>query len=137
MIESLELGGCLAQAPHTLSGGEQRRASVALTWLLEPDCVVADEPLRGIDPKDQERIMRAYRAMGQEGCAIVITGHQAEYLLQVVDEVVWMTAGTTHHLGDPAVAREHWQFRREFLGVTDQGSRQPPDQSTISPVRNP
>lgn len=117
VIETLELGGCLHQAPSTLSGGEQRRASVAVTWLLEPDCLLADEPLRGIDPKDQERIMRAYHAMAQEGCAIVVTGHQAEYLLHEADEVVWMTAGTTHHLGLPAAAREHWQFRREFLGL--------------------
>lgn len=116
VVETLQLGGCLEQPLHTLSGGEQRRASVAVSWLLEPDCLLADEPLRGIDPKDQERIMRAYRAMAAEGCAIVVTGHQAEYLLHEADEVVWMTAGTTHHLGKPTAAREHWQFRREFLG---------------------
>jgi ABC-type multidrug transport system ATPase subunit len=117
VVDTLELGGCLQQATHTLSGGEQRRASVAITWLLEPDCLLADEPLRGIDPKDQERIMRAYHAMAREGCAIVVTGHQAEYLLHEADEVLWMTAGTTHHLGRPGAAREHWQFRREFLGT--------------------
>lgn len=117
VVEALGLGGCLEQPPHTLSGGEQRRASVALTWLLRPVCLLADEPLRGIDPKDQERIMRAYKVMGEEGCAIAVTGHQADYLLREVDEVVWMTAGTTHHLGEPAAAREHWQFRREFLGI--------------------
>jgi ABC-type multidrug transport system ATPase subunit len=117
VVEILELGDCLEQPPHTLSGGEQRRASVAVTWLLKPDCLLADEPLRGIDPKDQERIMRAYRTMASEGCAIVVTGHQAEYLLHEADEVVWVTAGTTHQLGKPAAARENWQFRREFLGI--------------------
>ena len=117
VVETLELGDCLEQPLHTLSGGEQRRASVAVTWLLKPDCLLADEPLRGVDPKDQERIMRAYRTMAEEGCAIVVTGHQAEYLLHEADEVVWVTAGTTHHLGNPTAAREHWQFRREFLGI--------------------
>jgi len=117
VIDLLELGGCLAQSPLTLSGGEQRRASVAMTFLLEPVCLLADEPLRGIDPRDQERIMAVYRGMARTGCAIVVTGHQAEYLLDEADTVVWTTAGTTHQMGPPEAAREHWQFRREFLGT--------------------
>lgn len=117
IVDELELGACLDRPPATLSGGEQRRASVAVTLLLQPKCVLADEPLRGIDPKDQEVILRAYRRMARAGCAVVVTGHQAEYLIGEADEVVWVTAGTTHHLGTPAAARENWQFRREFLGV--------------------
>jgi ABC-type multidrug transport system ATPase subunit len=117
VIEALELDACLGQHPDTLSGGERRRASVAVTWLLEPVCLLADEPLRGIDPKDQERIMRTYLTMARDGCAIVITGHQADYLLHEADSIVWVTAGTTHHIGTPATARDHWQFRREFLGI--------------------
>ena len=117
VVEALALGHCLDQAPLTLSWGEQRRASVALTWLLKPRCLLADEPLRGIDPRDQERIMLAYHAMAQAGCGIVVTGHQAECLLHAADAVVWVTAGTSHHLGEPQTARQHWQFCREFLGL--------------------
>jgi branched-chain amino acid transport system ATP-binding protein len=120
VIDLLELGGCLQQSPRTLSGGEQRRAGVAMTCLLEPVCLLADEPLRGIDPRDQERIMAVYRGMAQTGCAIVVTGHQADYLLDDADAVVWTTAGTTHPMGPPEAAREHWQFRREFLGTVRQ-----------------
>ena len=61
--------------------------------------------------------MTVFRRMAEEGSALVITGHQANMLLEVVDEVVWATNGTTHHLGAPSTAREHWQFGREFLGT--------------------
>lgn len=117
VVDMLELGHCVNQLPVSLSGGEQRRASVAVTWLLAPQCLLADEPLRGIDPKDQERIMEVYRSMARSGCGIVVTGHQADYLMHEADVVVWVTAGTTHNLGSAHAARQHWQFRREFLGI--------------------
>src|SRR5690606_28656428 len=116
VVQMLELEHCLDRHPVSLSGGEKRRASVAMSWLLEPRCILADEPLRGIDPKDQERILLAYRQLASRGCAVVVTGHEANALLHVLDNVVWMTAGTTHNLGSPTAATQHWQFSREFLG---------------------
>lgn len=118
VVDTLELGRVLAQAPRSLSGGEQRRASIAVAWLMKPKCLLADEPLRGIDPLDQERLIAVFRRMAEAGAALVITGHQADMLLDAVDEVVWTTDGTTHQLGSPPAARENWQFRREFLGVS-------------------
>jgi ABC-type multidrug transport system ATPase subunit len=122
VIDTLELSRVLAQAPRTLSGGEQRRASLATSWLLQPRCLLADEPLRGIDPIDQERLMAVFQRMAVAGTALVITGHQADMLLDAVDEVVWTTDGTTHHLGSPPAARANWQFSREFLGTRAEGS---------------
>jgi hypothetical protein len=37
-------------------------------------------------------------------------------MLQLADEVIWQTAGTTHHLGPPGAAEINHQFRREYLG---------------------
>ena len=50
------------------------------------------------------------------GAAIVLTGHEVPDLLALADDVVWLTAGTTHGLGSPAAAITHDQFRREYLG---------------------
>jgi ABC-type multidrug transport system ATPase subunit len=117
VVDTLELGPVLGQAPQSLSSGEQRRASLAVAWLLQPKCLLADEPLRGIDPLDQERLAGVFRRMAAGGSALVITGQQANLLLDVVDEVVWATAGTTHHLGSASAARAHAQFGRDFLGT--------------------
>jgi len=99
-----------------LSGGEQRRCEWALALLSRPTCVVADEPLAGVTPKDQLLVARVVRELAAGGCAVVVTGHEVTELLELVDEVVWMTAGTTHGLGSSAQARAHDQFRREYLG---------------------
>ncbi len=99
-----------------MSGGEERKAEFALAWTRRPSCLLADEPLAGIAPADQERVSGVMRSMAREGCAIVLTGHDVRPILDLADQVVWMVAGTTHGLGTPEEARNHDQFRREYLG---------------------
>ena len=89
---------------------------LAAAWIRAPLCLLADEPFAGIDPADAEVVAEAFRGMARQGCAIVITGHEVRQLLDSADDIVWMTSGTTHHMGTPEKAVQHEQFRREYLG---------------------
>lgn len=99
-----------------MSGGEERKAELALAWTRKPSCLLADEPLAGLAPIDQEAVSRVIRMMTDEGCATVVTGHDVRPLLELADRVIWMASGTTHGLGTPEEARNHDQFRKEYLG---------------------
>lgn len=112
----LEVAPLLDRPVRELSGGEMRRAEVAAAVARNPVCLLADEPFAGIAPSDIERIAPVLRRLAERGCALVVTGHEVPELLTLADEVVWMTAGTTHGLGTPARAAAHDQFRREYLG---------------------
>lgn len=114
--DRLALTPLLDQTRHTLSGGERGRSSLAVAMIRGPRCLLMDEPYTGIDPKDRSLVAVGLRALRADGAAIVITGHDVEDLLDLADEVIWVTAGTTHWLGTPERAREHAQFRREYLG---------------------
>jgi ABC-type multidrug transport system ATPase subunit len=118
IVERLEIGRRLDQLPTELSGGERRRAEIALAWIRAPRCLLADEPFAGIDPADRELIAQVFRDLAGEGCALVVSGHDVPQLLAIADDVVWMTAGTTHGLGAPAAAVANDQFRREYLGAS-------------------
>ena len=115
-LATLRLEERLDQRPAELSGGERRRAELALAMMRRPRCLLADEPFAGINPSDGEVLAAALREMAREGCAIVVTGHEVPQLLALADSVVWMVAGTTHGLGSAAEAVSHSQFRREYLG---------------------
>ncbi|NIQ57198.1 MAG: ATP-binding cassette domain-containing protein [Gammaproteobacteria bacterium] len=115
-LARLRLEERLDQRPAELSGGERRRAELALAMMRRPRCLLADEPFAGINPSDGEALAAALREMARGGCAIVVTGHEVPQLLALADSVVWMVAGTTHGLGTPAEAESHSQFRREYLG---------------------
>ncbi len=104
--------------PDVLSGGEKRRAEVAAIFVRRPTVLLADEPLRGIAPIEQERILQAFRALAAEGCAVVVTGHDVSALLDAADRVTWCTSGTTYELGAPHLAKQHEAFRRDYLGAT-------------------
>jgi ABC-type multidrug transport system ATPase subunit len=102
--------------PSTLSGGELRRAELALALVRRPACLLADEPYRGIAPKDHDLLRDIFRAMAADGCAVVVTGHEIEALLDLADHITWCTSGTTYELGSPAAARVHDAFQREYAG---------------------
>jgi ABC-type multidrug transport system ATPase subunit len=110
------IGPLLDRKPRALSGGEQRRAELALALFREPACLIADEPFLGIEPKDIETAAAAVRALAARGSGVLATGHQVEALLELADDIVWMTAGTTHPLGAPGEARKSHSFTRDYLG---------------------
>ncbi|MGH7470621.1 MAG: hypothetical protein ACRENP_21960, partial [Longimicrobiales bacterium] len=116
VARALGLSELLPYFGNQLSPGERRRADLALAVLRAPVCLLADEPFQGIAPLDIDLISAQLRVLRERGCAIVITGHEIGPLFDSADEVVWMTAGTTHVLGSVASARAHHQFAREYLG---------------------
>jgi ABC-type lipopolysaccharide export system ATPase subunit len=114
--DELGIARCVDRRPHALSGGELRRAEVALAFARAPTCFLADEPYRGLAPMDAEHLANAFRRLAAAGCAVVVTGHEVDTLFAGADRVLWCTAGTTHELGTPDQALAHFQFRREYLG---------------------
>ena len=104
-LSTMEVEPLLDQTEVQMSGGEKRRADL-----------IADEPLAGIAPADRAMVSAAIRGMASEGCAVLLTGHDVDDLMALADDVVWMVGGTTHWLGSPASARDHFQFRQEYLG---------------------
>lgn len=120
-VDVARIEDLLPRYGHTLSGGELRRTELALVLARRPCCLVADEPLLGIAPKDAQLFVTAFRQMASDGCALLIAGHEVEVLFPLADQVIWMTGGTTHHLGTREEALKHHQFVQEYVGVTQAG----------------
>lgn len=116
VVEMLRLQDRLAQSPRSLSGGERRRGEIAAALAATPRVLLADEPLRGIDPRDAETIMLALRTYARAGHAVVLTGHELPLLLPYADRIVWCHAGTTREYETADAAMANFDFRRDFLG---------------------
>jgi lipopolysaccharide export system ATP-binding protein len=117
--EAADLMGITAhlnKRPYELSGGERRRAELAAVFVRRPLCLLADEPYRGVAPKDTEDLTKAFASLAADGVAVVITGHEVPTLLDAADHVTWCTSGTTYELGAPATAIRNESFRQEYLG---------------------
>ncbi|MGK2962333.1 MAG: ATP-binding cassette domain-containing protein [Gemmatimonadaceae bacterium] len=112
----LGIAAHLDKYPFELSGGERRRAELAAVLVRRPSCLLADEPYRGIPPKDAEDLTKTFADLAAGGMAVVITGHEVRTLLDAADHVTWCTSGTTYELGPPSAAVQNPAFRREYLG---------------------
>lgn len=109
-----QVAAFLDEPPGNLSGGELRRAELALALVRRPSVLLVDEPYRGIAPVDHDRLAAVFRAMAADGCAVVVTGHEYEALMELADHVTWCTSGTTYELGAPAEARQHERFAEDY-----------------------
>jgi ABC-type multidrug transport system ATPase subunit len=103
--------------PPSLSGGELRRAELAVALTRRPRCLLADEPFRGIAPVDHDLLSEIFRGMAAEGCAVVVTGHEVTTLLALADHITWCTSGTTYELGAPEQALAHEAFQRDYVMI--------------------
>ncbi len=112
----LAVEGLMDRTPASLSGGERRRAELAVALARKPLCLLADEPFRELMPVETRLIAAALRWLADDGCAVVVAGQEAETLLALADVVIWQTAGTSYYLGPPEEARRHPRFQREYLG---------------------
>jgi len=68
-LSCLQLVGIEQKAnnfPHTLSGGEQQRVSIARALLNQPSLILADEPTGNLDPETSEEIMQLLIAVAKE-----------------------------------------------------------------------
>lgn len=108
-------GLLLDRPPDDLSGGERRFVELAFAEARHPVVLIADEPLRELTPRNAEQAAARLRRIARTGCAVLVTGHETRILMEIADHVVWMTGGTTHHLGDRDAALAHALFRRHYL----------------------
>ena len=115
-VAEMRIDGLLDQSVRALSGGERMRVSLALALARNPKVLIADEPLVGLSPRDQEALGESLRTLASRGTAVITCGHDARALLSISDVILWCVAGTTHHIGTPTEALKHHQFRREYLG---------------------
>lgn len=75
MLESLGLGHRLGALPREMSGGEQRRVTLARVFVLRPSLIVADEPTSGLDPDRQESVLRDLITNLPEGAGCILVTH--------------------------------------------------------------
>ena len=78
----------------TLSGGEQQRVLIAHALISRPKLLLLDEPLANLDPRSaQEVVALLHRVAEDHNVSILLSAHEMNALLPVMDRIVYLTAG--------------------------------------------
>ena len=92
----------LAKSPFDLSGGQMRRVAIAGVLAMEPDVLVLDEPIAGLDPRGRNEIMDMfYQLHKSRGISMILVTHSMEDAAKYANEIVIMHQGTVFKKGTP------------------------------------
>jgi phosphonate transport system ATP-binding protein len=85
-----------------LSGGQQQRVGIARAFMLNPEVVLADEPVASLDPKISADILSLIRETAREhGTTVLCSLHQVELAREFADRIVGMREGRVVFDGSP------------------------------------
>ncbi len=77
-----------------LSGGERQRLALAQSLIGQPKILLLDEPLSGLDPSQQEKIVQTIKRIQQQlNLAVLFTAHDMNPLLNVMHQVIYLAHG--------------------------------------------
>ena len=107
----------LRKAPAlALSGGERRRCEIARALAAQPDFMLLDEPLAGIDPIAVGDIRDLVSHLKDRGIGVLITDHNVRETLEIVDRAYILHEGQVLREGSPADIVMDEDVRRVYLG---------------------
>ncbi len=102
VLEELEMTQQGDTRVDKLSGGQRKRASVALELLTGPSLLILDEPTSGLDPALDRQVMTMLRQLADAGRVVLVVTHSLTYL-DVCDQVLLLApGGKTAFCGPPS-----------------------------------
>jgi len=104
-----------------LSGGERRKLEIARAMVTEPSLILLDEPFSGVDPITVEDLQEEIRRLVAAGMSILVTDHNVERTLEVVDKAYIIDHGQVIGAGSPAEIVRNQTVRKLYLGNTFAG----------------
>ena len=103
----LDLAAIGNKSPFELSGGQQRRVAFAGVLAMEPEVLVLDEPMAGLDPAARRDFLGLIDRLHREGLTVVMVSHSMDDLANCCDRIVVMNEGAVFAEGVPAQVFAH------------------------------
>lgn len=87
-------------SPFELSGGQKRRVAIAGVLAMQPEMLVLDEPVAGLDPAGRRELLDMLKKLNEDGMTIVLVSHNMEDVAEYAKRIVVMDHGKVALDGD-------------------------------------
>ncbi len=120
-LEMVKLADRADSKPNELSGGQQQRVALARALVIEPQCLLLDEPLSNLDAKLRLEMRTEIRRICKEaGLTAIYVTHDQKEALSIADRLAILDQGRLLQIGSPqeVYSRPKTRFIAQFIGET-------------------
>jgi branched-chain amino acid transport system ATP-binding protein len=101
MLELLEIDHIRDEEAGNLSGGQRKLLELGRVLMLDPELILLDEPVAGVNPSLTRKLMDRIEALRDEGYTFCIVEHDMEVIMNLSDTIIVMNEGKKLVEGEP------------------------------------
>ncbi|WP_135828120.1 ABC transporter ATP-binding protein [Halorussus halobius] len=118
-LEFLELDHLADDYAGGLSGGQRKLLELGRVLMLDPEIIMLDEPIAGVNPSLTDELLARLRELNDRGRTILFIEHDMDVVMENCDRVVVMHNGQTLASGPPSIVRDDERVVEAYLGGYD------------------
>ncbi|MEE1770169.1 ATP-binding cassette domain-containing protein [Streptomyces sp. JV185] len=123
VLDILGIGDLAARTPGTLSGGQRRRADIALGLVHSPGVLFLDEPTTGLDPHSRAALWEQIQLLRREhGITVLLTTHYLDEADRVAERIVIVDRGRVIADGTADALKAELAGDRMHITASDTGA---------------
>ncbi len=103
-----------------LSGGQKKLLELARAIINEPEILLLDEPLAGVNPKLAEDILSLIKKLSESGITILMVEHNIEAVMKISERIVVLAEGSLIADGEPNEIRTDTNVIEAYLGKANE-----------------
>ena len=119
LLRFVELDGVRSEAARNLPYGHQKALGIAIGLATEPELMLLDEPVAGMNPEETARTARLIRRVNEAGTTIVVVEHDMSFVMGLCRRIVVMNYGRKIAEGRPDEIRSDPAVIAAYLGVDE------------------
>jgi branched-chain amino acid transport system ATP-binding protein len=116
LLEQFDLAHVADHYAGDLSGGQRKLLEIARALMLDPEMLLLDEPLAGVNPALGDEIVDYVRSLNEAGTTFLVIEHEIQTLADLVDRLVVLNEGSVLADGDPDAVLSDDDVVAAYLG---------------------
>ena len=117
LLERFNLAHMRDQFAGTMSGGQRKLLEMARAMMVEPELIMLDEPMAGVNPALTQSLLGHIQALRDEGTTIVLVEHDMDVIMSISDWIVCFAEGAVIAEGRPDDIRSNRAVVDAYLGA--------------------
>jgi branched-chain amino acid transport system ATP-binding protein len=116
MLDFLEIDHLAEEYAGTLSGGQRKLLELARVLMTDPEMILLDEPLAGVNPTLEEKLLDRLHDLREDGYTFLFVEHDMDVIMNHCDPLIVLHQGSVLTTGPPEAVKNDDRVLEAYLG---------------------